>query len=66
MLHKEILDPLQLESTKIFPEIDSHYFLIEGTAIALYLGHRKSIDFDFFTNKYPIKREKIRRVFSKK
>lgn len=30
--------------------------MVGGTAIALYLGHRKSIDFDLFTNKKIMKR----------
>ncbi len=25
--------------------------LYDGTAVALYLGHRESVDFDFFTNR---------------
>ena len=41
------------ESQKaILPHLESFtsdYYLVGGTAIALYLGHRKSIDFDLFT-----------------
>ena len=35
--------------------------MVGGTAIALYLGHRRSVDFDLFTGK-PIKRLRIKRL----
>ena len=31
------------------PEISAHFYLAEGTALALQLGHRRSDDLDFFT-----------------
>ena len=37
----------------LFPELAAtpeHFTLYGGTAIALYLGHRESVDFDFFSN----------------
>lgn len=34
-------------------EIISGFYLAGGTALALQLGHRKSIDLDFFTGKFP-------------
>ena len=41
------------ESQKVLlPHLESFtsdYYLVGGTAIALHLGHRKSIDFDLFT-----------------
>src|SRR5262249_23389885 len=36
--------------------------LYGGTAIALHLGHRSSIDFDFFSSE-PLRKEDIRRAF---
>lgn len=39
------------------------FVLYGGTAIALRLGHRLSIDFDFFNDK-PLDKEKIRTTFS--
>lgn len=30
-----------------------HYYLAGGTALALQIGHRKSIDLDFFINQFP-------------
>jgi len=38
------------------------YTLYGGTAIALQLGHRDSIDFDFFTDK-PLNREQLYEAF---
>jgi hypothetical protein len=49
-MHKEILT---LEQLNLFPLLrmfsNLGFFLVGGTAIALYLGHRRSIDFDLFT-----------------
>jgi hypothetical protein len=39
------------------------YVLYGGTAIALRLGHRQSIDFDFFTSR-PVSREGLRKSLS--
>ena len=46
-------------------EIFSEYFLVGGTALALRLGHRKSIDIDMFTkNDIPV--NEIQRFLSEK
>lgn len=37
----------------------NHYYLIGGTALALQIGHRRSIDFDFIT-KRPVDPKKLR------
>lgn len=51
-LHFEIL---QKEQKEIYPYLrvlkDMDFTLFGGTALALQLGHRESIDFDFFTHK---------------
>lgn len=50
-MHKEILT---VEQKKLFPwlkEFKKDFGLVGGTAIALHLGHRQSLDFDLFTNK---------------
>jgi hypothetical protein len=49
--HLEILPPAQL---RLWPELDqvpTEFTLYGGTAIALHLGHRQSVDFDFFGNR---------------
>ena len=46
-----ILPPSQL---RLWPELDAtpeHFTLYGGTALALRLGHRASVDFDFFSNR---------------
>lgn len=46
------LDILPAAQQRLWPELartPSHFTLYGGTAIALHLGHRSSVDFDFFT-----------------
>lgn len=50
-MHKEILTKEQIDLLPIVKQFSSDYYLVGGTAIALYLGHRRSIDFDLFTDK---------------
>ncbi len=40
-------------AAKLFPSFSrfTDFYLVGGTALALHLGHRKSVDFDFFTAK---------------
>src|SRR5438105_11180661 len=48
------LDILPAAQQRLWPELSStpdHFLLYGGTAIALRLGHRVSVDFDFFTQK---------------
>ncbi len=50
MLHKEILSAVQGE---LFPFVASfcpRFGLYGGTAVALHIGHRESVDFDLFSN----------------
>ena len=50
-LHYEILDP---QRKVILPQLiflKERYYLAGGTALALQIGHRKSEDFDYFTDK---------------
>lgn len=47
-MHKEILNGKQLELLPAMAQFKREYYLVGGTAIALYLGHRRSIDFDMF------------------
>jgi hypothetical protein len=47
------LDSLPAEQRHLWPElsqIPEHFVLYGGTAVALRLGGRQSVDFDFFTN----------------
>ena len=47
-MHKEILNDNQLSLLPAMSQFKREYYLVGGTAIALYLGHRRSIDFDMF------------------
>ncbi|MBS1640271.1 MAG: nucleotidyl transferase AbiEii/AbiGii toxin family protein [Bacteroidetes bacterium] len=47
-MHKEILNRQQLELLPFISSFKREYYLVGGTAIALYIGHRRSIDFDLF------------------
>lgn len=53
MKNKLYLDILPEGQMKLWEELSytpNHFTLYGGTALALQLGHRESIDFDFFTN----------------
>jgi len=50
-MHKNILTPEQLDLLPLVNSFQSQFGLVGGTAIALQIGHRRSIDFDLFTNK---------------
>lgn len=48
-MHKEILDEAQISLLPLLPFARKKgFYMVGGTAIALYIGHRKSIDFDLF------------------
>ena len=60
MPHKEILSKKQ---TDLFPRLkvfSENFGLVGGTAIALYLGHRQSVDFDLASS-MPISAPSIRK-----
>lgn len=50
-MHKEILTAEQVELLPLVKTFQRDFYLVGGTAIALHLGHRRSIDFDLFTGK---------------
>ncbi|KKR08761.1 MAG: hypothetical protein UT37_C0027G0009 [Parcubacteria group bacterium GW2011_GWA2_39_18] len=47
--HFEILDESRKELLPVFANFKNRFYLAGGTALALQIGHRQSIDFDFFT-----------------
>ena len=47
-MHKEILSDNQIELLPLVKQFTREYYLVGGTAIALYIGHRRSIDFYLF------------------
>jgi len=48
-LHFEILDKPRQSILLLLDKFKDRFYLAGGTALALQLGHRDSIDFDFFT-----------------
>jgi hypothetical protein len=59
---------LTKEGAALFPLFSrfKQFYLVGGTALALQIGHRRSVDFDLFTRE-PLSsrlREQVRRVFS--
>lgn len=47
--HKEILTPPQTALLPLVKAFSREFGLVGGTAVALHIGHRESIDFDLFT-----------------
>jgi len=47
-MHTEILNANQLDLLPLVKQFKREFYLVGGTAIALHLGHRRSIDFDLF------------------
>ena len=62
-MHIEIFNSEQVELLPSTKSFQRSFYMVGGTAIALHLGHRRSIDFDLFTfsqlNKSRIKRKLI-------
>jgi hypothetical protein len=50
-MHNEILTAKQVKLLPIIKDFSNDFGLAGGTAIALQLGHRRSIDFDLFANR---------------
>lgn len=67
-MHTEILTDRQIELFPYVGNIQRSFYLVGGTAIALHLGHRRSVDFDLFTssklNKSGIKAKLIQIPFN--
>src|SRR4030081_1820594 len=58
-----VLPPAQREIwTSLAPAPQLNFVLYGGTAIALHLGHRESLDFDFFRSE-PLDKDQIRAAF---
>lgn len=64
-MHTEILSKEQFELLNLLNEFKKDYYLVGGTAIALHLGHRNSIDFDLFTNK-SVKSKSIKNILDQR
>ena len=47
-MHKEIFNQNQIQLLPLVKQFKREFYMAGGTAIALYIGHRRSIDFDLF------------------
>jgi hypothetical protein len=67
-MHLDILEEKQLELLPFLKKYKKNYYMVGGTAISLFIGHRRSIDFDMFTkgkvNSTYIKKQVIDSGFS--
>ena len=64
-MHKEVLTKEQVEILPIVAKFSRQFALVGGTAIALQIGHRESIDFDLFTiHDKPFKNQELRKKIS--
>ncbi len=47
-MHQEIFNKNQIELLPLVQDFKRSFYLVDGTAIALQVGHRRSINFDLF------------------
>lgn len=64
-MHKEILTREQVALLPFLAQFKKDWGLVGGTAVALYLGHRESIDFDMFSYKPPFGNLSLQRRIEK-
>lgn len=64
-MHEEILSGKQIDILPLISKFADNFCLIGGTAIALQLGHRRSIDFDLLTTDL-LNNEQIRKTVRSK
>lgn len=58
---------LSQKQTELLPQLkpfSQDFYLVGGTAVALHIGHRRSIDFDLFTPKN-LKKKQVRNILRK-
>ncbi|MBN1292428.1 MAG: nucleotidyl transferase AbiEii/AbiGii toxin family protein [Candidatus Latescibacteria bacterium] len=58
-MHTEIFSGSQVELLPYLKTFQRSFYLAGGTAVALHIGHRRSIDFDLFTHSQ-LKKSRIR------
>lgn len=63
-MHEEILTREQIELLPLMRRFNRTFYLVGGSAIALHLGHRRSIDFDLFSIQKPNRKEIQKRILA--
>jgi len=59
-MHTEILSQAQTELLPHIAKFKRSFYLVGGTAIALHIGHRRSIDFDLFTFSQTLRKQYLK------
>ncbi len=49
-MHLNIFNEHQRQLLPLLSKFKNEFYMVDGTAIALHIGHRLSIDFDLFKN----------------
>lgn len=62
-MYKEILTQSQIELLPFIKKFRRNFYLVGGTAIALQIGHRRSIDFDLFTKAESLNLQIIKKIY---
>jgi len=62
-MYTQIFNPDQVQLLPLVQQFKKEFYLVGGTAIALHIGHRRSIDFDLFKFS-PIKPKNIIQTIS--
>jgi len=62
-MHIQIFNPNQVQLLPLVKQFNQEFYLVGGTAVALHIGHRRSIDFDLFKFS-PIKPKSIIQTIS--
>ncbi len=65
-MHLNILNKNQVELLNFISLFKREYYLVGGTAIALHIGHRESIDFDLFKLSSLRKNDIYKKIFTSK
>ena len=65
-MHLNILNKNQVELLNFISLFKREYYLVGGTAIALHIGHRESIDFDLFKLSIVRKNDIYKKIFASK
>jgi len=65
-MYSEILNSNQYQLLPLIEKFKREFYLVGGTAIALQLGHRRSIDFDLFKTKSFNKKKIISQIENQK
>jgi hypothetical protein len=63
-MYLDILDPKQRDLIPLMSQFAPVFYLVGGTALALQFGHRRSLDFDLFSD-HPFENQPIRNRLKK-